>query len=136
MIDPQSVREAMVEALTELDSNITIYETVPNGTPELPCVLVYPPESIEFKHTRGTSRAVFPVLVLVGPQDPVAQLVLEGLMADAGQLSVYAALTADPTLGGEVSHLRVLDLTSGAYSIGLGGDDNAIGAEFRVEIIG
>lgn len=135
MIDVTAVREAIVAALGGIDANITVYSVVPSTPLQLPCLLVYPPDTIEFKGPRGTSRSVFPVLALVGPQDPTAQLVLEGLMSATGDLSVFAALTADRTLGGEVSNLRLLDMTSGAYSVGVGPDDNAIGAEFRVEVM-
>ena len=135
MIAVSTVRAAIVTKLGAISNKITTYNLVPHAPIQLPALIVYPPDSIEFKHLRGTSLAVFPVLALVGPQDPTAQTVLEALMSATGSLSVFAALTADPTLGGTISNLRVLNMTSGAYSVGTGPDDNAIGAEFRVEVL-
>ncbi|MCC6434433.1 MAG: hypothetical protein IT196_05330 [Acidimicrobiales bacterium] len=135
MIDVPVVREAIVAKLGAISNRITTYRVIPHAPVQLPCLLTYPPDTIDFRVAKGTSQAVFPVLALVGPQDPTAQAVLEALMSATGSLSVYAALTADRTLSGKVSNLRLLDMTSGAYSIGVGPDDNAIGAEFRVEVL-
>lgn len=132
-LDTSAVRRALVEVLGAIDGRVLTYTTPPK-TPRLPSVVVYPPDSINYMVARDTDLAVYPVLVLVGPQDPTGIELLEGFMAGTGPLSIRAALYADRSLGGTVSNTKLLDMTSGAYQIGTGPDDNAIGAEFRVEI--
>jgi len=128
-----TVRQALVAVLGALHPAVRTYELIPHH-PQLPCILVYPPDSINYMVARSTDLAVFSIVVLVGPQDPTAQRVLEEFMSGAGSLSIREALYNDRTLGGAASGLRLLDMTSGAYSLSLGQDETAIGAEFRVEI--
>lgn len=128
------VREALVDVLGGINGNVTTYRVPPHNAIELPCLIVYPPDFINYQVARDTDIAVYPILVLVGPQDPTAIQVLEGLVSGTGPLSIKAALYADRQLGGVVSNLRLLDMTSGAYQVGTGPDDNAIGAELRVEV--
>lgn len=126
------VRLALVEAMSTTQA-VMVYELVPQH-PTVPCIIVYPPDSINYMVTRTLDIAVFSILVLVGPRDPTSQEVLEGFMSGTGDLSIRAALYADRTLGGVVSNTKLLDMTSGAYSLSTGGDDTVIGAEFRAEI--
>ena len=126
------VRLALVDAL-RINDNVMVYELVP-AHPTVPCIIIYPPDTIDYMVARATDLAVFSVLVLVGPRDPTSQEVLEGFMSGAGDLSIREALYTDRTLGAVVSNLRLLDMTSGAYTLNVGGDDTVIGAEFRVEI--
>ena len=74
------------------------------------------------------------ITVIVAPQDPTAVETLEAIISGTGALSVKAALYSNRTLNGTVSNLRLLDSTSGTYSIAANPNDNAIGADFRVEI--
>ena len=133
MIDVSAVRLALVDALSDLHAAINVYELVP-AHPTVPCLLIYPPDTIDYMKTRTLDIAVYSVVVLVGPRDPTAQEVLEGFMSGTGHLSIREALYTDRQLGGVVSNLRLMDMTSGAYSLNTGGDDSVIGAEFRVEI--
>lgn len=134
-IEVTTVRQALVAVLGKIHNAVRTYELIP-ATPQVPCLLVYPPESIDYMIMRDTDRGVFPVLVLVGPADPTAQEVLEGFMSGAGPLSIRQALYADRTLGRVVSNTKLLDMTSGAYSLNVNASDTVIGAEFRVEITG
>ncbi len=129
-----AIRAALVEAVGAIDPNLTTYLDPPLGPLQLPAIIVYPPDTIDYRRTRRLDIVTVPILVLVGLQDPTSIRVLEGLMSGTGDLSLLVALYTDRTLGGTVSNLRLLDMTSGAYSVGTGPDDNAIGAEFRVEI--
>ena len=129
-----AIRSALVEVVGAIDPNLTTYLDPPLGPIQLPAIIVYPPDTIDYRRTRRLDIVTVPILVLVGLQDPTSIRVLEGLMSGTGSLSLLVALYTDRTLGGTVSNLRLLDMTSGAYSVGTGPDDNAIGAEFRVEI--
>lgn len=131
-IDVAAVRLALVDVLS-LSASVLVYELVPQH-PTVPCVIVYPPDNINYMATRTLDIAIYSILVLVGPRDPTSQEVLEGFMSGTGDLSIRAALYADRTLGGVVSNTKLLDMTSGAYSLSVGGDDTVIGAEFRAEI--
>ena len=133
MIETTAVRLALVDCFAGLNAAVTVYELVPHH-PTVPCILVYPPDTIDYQHTRNMDVAVISIIVLVGPRDPTAQEVLEGFMAGYGPLSIRQALYADRKLNNTVSNLRLLDMTSGAYSLSTGVDDQVIGAEFRVEI--
>lgn len=133
-LDATAVRMALVDLLDGIDANVVAYKTPPHAPIHLPGLICYPPDTIEYRVARDTDRAVFPVVLLVGPQDPTAWEVLEAFMSGTGVLSIRAALYSDPHLGGLVSNVRLLTSQSGAYSVGTGPDDNAIGAEFRVEI--
>ena len=128
------IREALCEKLAEIDSNLTVYGPVPHQPNSLPCLIVYPPDQIDYRKTRNLDVAVFPVIALVGPQDPKSQELLEALMSGEGTLSILAKLYEDRQLAGTTSNLRMLDVTSGAYTINVGASDNVIGCEFRVEV--
>lgn len=130
----EAIHAAIVERLGGIDANVTVYDDPPHAPVQLPCLLVYFPDSINYRRTRAIDVVTVPILLLVGPQDPTAVKVLRAFASGTGALSVLAALYSDRTLGGVASNLRLLDMTSGAYSVGTGPDDNAIGAEFRVEI--
>jgi hypothetical protein len=132
-IQVAKVRASLVAVLDRIHPAIQTYEQVPHY-PTVPCLIVYPPDTINYMHARDTDIAVLTVLLLVGPQDPTSQEVLEGFMSGTGALSVKAALYADRRLENTISNLRLLDMTSGAYSLNLGPDDSVIGAEFRIEI--
>lgn len=132
-INVPAVRRAMVDVLGRIHPAATTYILVPHQ-PVVPCILVYPPDSIDYMVARDTDLAVFPIVVLVGPQEPNSQEILEGFMSGAGDLSVREALYADRQLAGTVSNLRLLDMTSGAYALSVGAEDSVIGAEFRVEV--
>jgi len=132
-INVTEARLALVDALSLHDA-VQTYELVPLH-PTVPCIIVYPPDTIDYMVTKAGDLAVFGVLVLVGPRDPTSQEVLEGFMSGAGDLSVRQAIYADRTLGGKVSNSRVLNMTSGAYTVSTGADDSVIGAEFRIEVI-
>ena len=132
-INVPEVRASLVELLGAIHASVGTYRDVPHY-PQVPCLIVYPPDTINYMVTRDTDVATLTVLLLVGPQDPTSQEVLEGFMSGTGALSVKAALYADRRLGDTISNLRLLDMTSGAYSLNLGPDDSVIGAEFRIEI--
>jgi len=100
----------------------------------LPCLIIYPPDTINYMAARDTDIVTLTVTLIVGPQDPTAVDTLEAIVSGTGALSVKAALYANRTLNGTVSNLRLLDMTSGTYSIATNPNDNAIGADFRVEI--
>lgn len=127
------VREALAETLAEIDGNITVYRDVP-AQPQIPCLIIYPPDTIDYKRARDTDVVTLTITVIVAPQDPTAVETLEAIISGTGALSVKAALYANRTLNGTVSNLRLLDSTSGTYSIAANPNDNAIGADFRVEI--
>lgn len=127
------VRAALAETLAEIDGNITVYRDVPH-TPQIPCLIIYPPDTIDYKRARDTDVVTLTITVIVAPQDPTAVETLEAIISGTGALSVKAALYANRTLNGTVSNLRLLDSTSGTYSIAANPNDNAIGADFRVEI--
>lgn len=127
------VREALAETLAEIDGNITVYRDVP-AQPQIPCLIIYPPDTIDYKRARDTDVVTLTITVIVAPQDPTAVKTLEAIISGTGALSVKAALYANRTLNGTVSNLRLLDSTSGTYSIAANPNDNAIGADFRVEI--
>lgn len=129
-----AIRQAMNSALAEISSAIYVYDLAPKEPQIVPCLIVWPPDQIDYYKTRNLSIAVFPVTALVGPQDASGQVVLEGLMSDTGSVSVMAKLYEDRTLGGVVSNLRLLDSSSGLYPISIGGDNQVIGCEFRVEV--
>lgn len=129
-----AIRDKMNIALATIDANITVYTKPPHTPNNFPCLIVYPPDSIDYRKTRALSIVVFPVLALVGPMDPKSVEVLEALMSDDTNLSVIAKLYEDPTLDGTASNLRMLDITSGVYSIAVGASDNVLGCEFRVEV--
>lgn len=127
------VRAALAETLAEIDGNITVYRDVP-AQPQIPCLIIYPPDTIDYKRARDTDVVTLTITVIVAPQDPTAVKTLEAIISGTGALSVKAALYANRTLNGTVSNLRLLDSTSGTYSIAANPNDNAIGADFRVEI--
>lgn len=127
------VREALAETLAEIDGNITVYRDVP-AQPQIPCLIIYPPDTIDYKRARDTDVVTLTITVIVAPQDPTAVETLEAIISGTGALSVKAALYSNRTLNGTVSNLRLLDSTSGTYSIAANPNDNAIGADFRVEI--
>lgn len=127
------VRAALAETLAEIDGNITVYRDVP-AQPQIPCLIIYPPDTIDYKRARDTDVVTLTITVIVAPQDPTAVETLEAIISGTGALSVKAALYANRTLNGTVSNLRLLDSTSGTYSIAANPNDNAIGADFRVEI--
>lgn len=85
---------------------------------------------------RGYDELYWTVVALVslGGFDVGAQLLLDRLMAPAGDMSVKAALEADPTLGGACSTLRVEELDSwGPYRRENAGD--ALGAQWHVYML-
>lgn len=127
------VRAALAETLAEMAGKITVYRDVP-AQPQIPCLIIYPPDTIDYKRARDTDVVTLTITVIVAPQDPPAVATLEALISGTGALSVKAALYANRTLNGTVSNLRLLDSTSGTYSIAAIPNDNAIGADFRVEI--
>lgn len=128
------IREAMnVQLRTLSDPAIYVYEKIPKSLTILPCLIVYPPDRIDYMKTRGLNIAEFTIQAFVGPQDESRQRVLEGLMSSEGTLSVMAALYADRQLNGTTSNLRMLDATSGLYSVTVG-TENVIGCEFTVEV--
>lgn len=127
------VRAALAETLAEIDGNITVYRDVP-AQPQIPCLIIYPPDTIDYKRARDTDVVTLTITVIVAPQDPTAVETLEAIISGTGALSVKAALYSNRTLNGTVSNLRLLDSTSGTYSIAANPNDNAIGADFRVEI--
>lgn len=133
-LDTTAVREALVDLLADINGNVTSYRVPPHNAFQLPCLIVYPPDSIRYRVARDTDLATFPVMLLVGPQDPTAWQVLEAFMGGTGSLSIRAALYSNPTLDGLVSNMKLLAMSAGVYSVGTGPDDSAIGAEFRVEI--
>lgn len=128
------VRAALAETLAEIDGTITVYKDVPHTPVHLPCLIIYPPDTINYMAARDTDIVTLTVTLIVGPQDPTAVDTLEAIVSGTGALSVKAALYANRTLNGTVSNLRLLDMTSGTYSIATNPNDNAIGADFRVEI--
>ena len=127
------VRAALAETLAEIDANITVYRDVP-AQPQIPCLIIYPPDTFDYKRARDTDVVTLTITVIVAPQDPTAVETLEAIISGTGALSVKAALYGNRTLNGTVSNLRLLDSTSGTYSIAANPNDNAIGADFRVEI--
>ena len=133
-VNLSDVRAALYETLAELDGNILVYKDVPHTPTHLPCVIIYPPDTIDYMAARDTDIVTLTVTLIVGPQDPTAVDTLEAIVSGTGALSVKAALYANRTLNGTVSNLRLLDMTSGTYSIATNPNDNAIGADFRVEI--
>ncbi len=128
------VRAALAETLSEIDGTITVYKDVPHTPVHLPCLIIYPPDTIDYKRARDTDVVTLTITVIVAPQDPTAVETLEAIISGTGALSVKAALYSNRTLNGTVSNLRLLDSTSGTYSIAANPNDNAIGADFRVEI--
>lgn len=132
-----TVSEIRRALAAQLDSHfggvLTVYEQVPSQ-PIVPSLTIYPPESIAYRATRRLDVMIVPLLALVGPIDPTAQEVLEALMSGSGDLSILAVLYEDRTLDGTVTNLRLLDMTSGAYSFTSGAQDNVVGAEFRIEV--
>lgn len=130
-----TVRQALNAVLGTISDQVLVYDEVPDHPSVLPCLIVYPPDSINYMVTRDTDLAVFMVLLLVSPRSPAAQEVLEGFMSGAGPLSIRQALYADRSLDDAVSNLKLLDVTSGLYSITVGASDQVIGCEFRVEVL-
>lgn len=129
-----AIREAMATQLAGISSAITIYAVIPKQPKDLPCLILYPPDQIDYMKTRNLDVAVFTILALVGPNDADGQTVLEGLMSSEGSVSVKAKLYADRQLNGTTSNLRMLDSSSGLYSVSVGNEANVIGCEFRVEV--
>lgn len=136
MIDVPAVREALATALHDVYGGVVaVYIKVPHTPDRIPCLIVYPPETIEYRVASRTDRAVFTVLLLARPTDPHAQALLEAAMSSTGDLSFPLAVHADRTLGGVTSNLRVLDMSAGTFTVSIGPDADAVGCEFRVEVL-
>lgn len=137
-LDLTAIRSAMATRLRNIDG-IYVYEQWP-GTPQVvPCLVIFPPDKIDYSKTfkRGIDEATWELLALVGPMSPISQQWLEQLMSGVGARSVIQCLGADRTLGGTVSNLKVPEATTGIYSVPMsGGTQSLIGVEFTIMVMG
>ena len=88
------------------------------------------PGPVEYAKGPGFDRRHYVVRVVV----PSAER-LDQLLADDGDLSVKATLERDRTLDGAVDHLSVLKCSGYQRYPVPGGDPNAVGAEWTIEIL-
>lgn len=96
----RSVREAIVNAVKDANSEINGYETVSDVT-NVPAVVVGPPD-IDFSKAmgRGLDELTFPLFILVGiPEMGIAQDRLDEFIYGSGPLSIRRAIWNDPSLG-------------------------------------
>lgn len=134
-LDLAAIREALAAQLDTIDG-LFVYRQWPGQPSILPCIVLWPPESIDYSRTfqRGLDIATWHLVALVGPVSPTSQAFLEGLMSGTGALSVITCLRANPKLEGLISNSKVTGVESGIYSLGTGGNDSVIGCEITLEV--
>ncbi len=130
----QDIRRGLGERL-ETIPGLRVIDYAP-GTFTPPAAIVDPSDDfVVFDSTFGDSDVLhFDIHVLVtAAQDRSGQSNLDGYLQGAGNQSVRAAVSAEPTLGGRISYARVV----GAAGYGLrdvGGVEYA-GVTFAVEVV-
>lgn len=98
-----------------------------------PAMMVFPPDRLPYGETFGDAATMwYTVRLLVArKQDGSDQAQLNGYMSRAGAESVRAAIEADPTLGGVVADVRVVEATNyGNWPVG---STTYLGFELRLQ---
>jgi hypothetical protein len=96
-------------------------------------IVLYPTLTYDFTAGRGTDRASFQALVLVGKvSDRSARDALAAYMDGAGARSIKAAVEADKTLGGAAHTTRVTEATVETFTVGA---VEYLGARFTIDVV-
>lgn len=133
------VRQALAAALDAIP-DLNAHAFAP-GAVTAPAVVVKPAtgQFLNYRPTMGTGAADAADLLLVvglfvaGTDEEASSEELDAYLADSGTRSVYAAVAADPTLGGLVDDVALLSATNyGSYTYG---SANFYGCEFPVAVL-
>ena len=129
------IRDALAAALYgTFSAGWNVYPYL-QSKPELPSMeVIGAPMMFDTAMAGGNWDVEFLVRAMVQWSDAVsAQVNLDSLLEQAGS-SVKACLEADKTLGGVVSSLRVVGVTEPKVYPLSGGQSDALGVEFAVEV--
>jgi len=130
------IREGLIANLEVLNDGGSWIQLSPYvlSDPTPPVIMVLP-EEIQYDTAlaRGGDMAMFTIQALVVANfDVGSQVNLDRMLAGSGPLSVKEAIQADPTLGGKVDDLRVVECTG--YQVYNIAGRATLGADWSVQI--
>jgi hypothetical protein len=135
MASLSELRAALAEQLTTMTSLQGIYTDEPGQVSPPAAVIRLGSPAITYSTSvaGGSHDYNFTVLVLVGNATTVSQEALDGYLDPSGPDSVYAAVDADPTLGGVADSAMVTTVQNAGLVTWAGGD--YLGAEMLVTVL-
>lgn len=131
--DIPAIREALHDRLGEI-SGLFVYDFFPGTATVLPCVVIFPPEQVDYRQTPRLDLGRWQLTILIGKMSPVAQRSLEQYLSGKGDSSIIEKIYEDRTLGGVVSQIAVTGGTTGLYVIDNNSGDSILGFDLTVEI--
>ncbi|HET9558869.1 MAG TPA: hypothetical protein VFS70_17165 [Actinomycetota bacterium] len=135
MASLSELRAALAEQLTTMTSLQGIYTDEPGQVSPPAAVIRLGSPAITYSTSLagGSHDYSFTVLVLVGNASTVGQEALDGYLDPSGPDSVYAAVDADPTLGGVADSALVTTVQNAGVVSWAGGE--YLGAELLVTVL-
>lgn len=131
----QALRDGLKARLDTI-AGLRVYDTAP-GQVEPPCAVIWVDQVVYATTMGGRSHEVIlAVLLLVSAAvERVAQDALDGYMSFDGASSIYAAVEADPDLGGLVDACQVIAVPEGQAGLVEYGGVQYQGARFNVGVM-
>jgi hypothetical protein len=131
----KAIRDAIKATLEGIEALAGVYDTMPDATNLLPCVVVMP-STADFTVAmgRGTDRYDFTLCVMVSPIDKdLGQDALDDLVTGAGDSSIRQTIFAARTLGlaGVDAHVSAMTAYGGQFE---GADIDHIGAALSLVV--
>ena len=135
MASLSELRAALAAQLTSMTSLQGIYTDEPGQVSPPAAVIRLGSPAITYSTSvaGGSHDYSFTILLLVGNASTVGQEALDGYLDTSGPDSIYAAVNADPTLGGVADSAEVTTVQNAGLVTWAGAD--YLGAELLVAVL-